>query len=220
MAMTFSLHESIQPNAAFDYPEIVSAYGDEEPVKDEFHILREKLKTPSNNGVIDRPRIDTILDNSLAQFPATLICGRAGTGKTAIAAGFAAGRKNVFWYSVESTDVEWPIFSRYFSAALSGKVFGEHQEIDLHAAEDTIAQREVARFLVNRFSNAYAGPSAGPALIVLDDIHHLFDAPWFDDFFNLLLYSLPPDTHLLLICRSKPPGPLWRLRSKPMLNVL
>jgi len=218
--MTFSLHESIQPNSAFDYPEVVSSYGNEEPVKDEFHILREKLEMPESNGVIARPRIDKILTSSLTQFPATLVCGRAGTGKTAIAASFAEAQKNVFWYSVESTDVEWPVFSRYFSAALSGKIFGEHQEIDLHAGDEIIAQREVARFLVNRFSNAYATPSSGHSLIVLDDIHHLFDATWFDDFFNLLLYSLPPDVHLLLTCRSKPPGPLWRLRSKQMLNVL
>ena len=55
---------------------------------------------------------------------------------------------------------------------------------------------------------------------MLDDIHHIFDAPWFEDFFNLLLYSLPPDTHLFMLCRSKPPGPLWRLRSKQMLNLM
>ena len=220
MAMTFSLHESIDPNAAFDYPETAYTYKHEDPVKEEFHILRDKLRTPKTQGLTPRPRLDTILSSSMAQFPSTLICGRAGTGKTALAASFAATQKRVFWYSVESTDIEWPIFSRYFSAALSGKVFGEHQEIDLHSADDVIAQREIARFLVNRFSNAYAGPSPGESLIVLDDIHHLFDAPWFDDFFNLLLYSLPPEVHLMLLCRSKPPGPLWRLRSKQMLNVL
>jgi ATP/maltotriose-dependent transcriptional regulator MalT len=57
-------------------------------------------------------------------------------------------------------------------------------------------------------------------LIVLDDIHHLFDAHWFGDFFNLLLYSLPAGSHLLMLCRSRPPGPVWRLRSKQMLDVL
>ena len=57
-------------------------------------------------------------------------------------------------------------------------------------------------------------------MIVLDDIHHLFDAHWFGDFFNLLLYSLPAGSHLLMLCRSRPPGPVWRLRSKQMLNVL
>ena len=220
MAMTFSLHESIEPNGAFDYPEILYGYSNEEPVKEEFYILRDKLQTPKATGLVGRPRLETILSNSMAQFPATLICGRAGTGKTSIASRFAATQKNAFWYSIDSTDIEWPVFSRYFSAALSGKTFGEHHEIDLHSAEDSIAQREIARFLVNRFSAAYAGSSTGPSLIVLDDIHHLFDAAWFDDFFNLPLYSLPPDVHLLLTCRSKPPGPLWRLRSKQMLNVV
>jgi LuxR family transcriptional regulator, maltose regulon positive regulatory protein len=220
MAMTFSLHESIEPNSAFDYPETVFAYRNEEPVKEEFHILRDKLTMPEPDGLVQRPRLEKLLDSSASQFPATLICGRAGTGKTAIAASFAASQTKAFWYSVESTDTDWPVFSRYFSAALSGKTFGEHHEIDLHAADDPIAQRDIARFLVNRFSNAYSGQSNAKSLVVLDDIHHVFDAAWFDDFFNLLLYSLPPETHLLLTCRSKPPGPLWRLRSKQMLNVL
>ena len=56
--------------------------------------------------------------------------------------------------------------------------------------------------------------------MVLDDIQHLFDADWFNDFFTLLLHSLPPDVHLLMLCRSKPPLPLWRLRSKQRLNVI
>lgn len=159
--MTFSLHESIQPNSDFDYPEIVYAHERDEPVKEEFHILKEKLTMPATDGVIARPRLATLLSNSIAKYPATLICGRAGTGKTSLAASFAATFKNVFWYTVESADVDWPVFARYFSGALSGKVFGEHQEIDLHPPDSPIEQREIARFLVNRFSNAYAGPGAG-----------------------------------------------------------
>jgi ATP/maltotriose-dependent transcriptional regulator MalT len=58
------------------------------------------------------------------------------------------------------------------------------------------------------------------ALIVLDDLHHIFDAEWFGEFFKLLLYSLPMNAHVLLLCRSKPPSPLWRLRSKQVLNVI
>ena len=56
--------------------------------------------------------------------------------------------------------------------------------------------------------------------MVLDDIHHIFDCEWFTDFFNTLLYSLTPDTHLLMLSRSQPPLPLWRLRSKQVLGVV
>jgi ATP/maltotriose-dependent transcriptional regulator MalT len=59
-----------------------------------------------------------------------------------------------------------------------------------------------------------------PLLVVLDDIHHVFDADWFPEFFVSLLHSLSPRIHLLLLSRSKPPQPLWRLRSKQVLGVI
>ena len=220
--MTFSLHDSIDPNGAFDRTDSRSQPPDldEVPTQEEFHILREKLVIPAIEGIVDRPRISSILSNSLEQFPATLISGRAGSGKTALAASFVAGRENVSWFSLESTDVEWPTFSRYFSASLSPVKYGTRENNSLGEREKEVSPMGIARFLLNRFSFSYFGVSKGSSIIVLDDIHHIFDAPWFDDFFNLLLHSLPPETHLLLLCRSRPPSPLWRLRSKQMLNVL
>ncbi len=55
---------------------------------------------------------------------------------------------------------------------------------------------------------------------MLDDIHNVFDADWFAEFFTTLLYSLTPDIHLLMLTRSNPPLPLWRLRSKQVLGVV
>ena len=57
-------------------------------------------------------------------------------------------------------------------------------------------------------------------LLVLDNVHHLFDAGWFPEFFRQMIISLGPETRLLMLCRSRPSAPLWRLRSKQMLNVI
>jgi ATP/maltotriose-dependent transcriptional regulator MalT len=57
-------------------------------------------------------------------------------------------------------------------------------------------------------------------LLVLDGIHHLFDADWFGGFINILQPSLSETADVLLLCRSKPPYPLWRLRSKQQLDVI
>jgi len=222
MTMTFSVSDSRNTVTAPDSIDAVEYYmhSSRDSEIEGFHILKEKLRIPDTRGLIDRPRINALLRKSIDQFPATLISGRAGTGKTALAASFAGDRQNISWYSVESTDIEWRAFSRYFSESLSKNVYGKANRSVLGLHDKKGSQDDIARFLVNRFSPAYAGPSAGSSMIVLDDIHHIFDAAWFGDFFNFLLYSLPPETHLLLLCRSKPPGPLWRLRSKQMLNVI
>jgi len=149
-------------------------------------------------------------------YPSTLLCGRAGTGKTCIAAAFAKAVGDASWYSMDSTDVEWSTFAAGFAAAVGGSDAAAGVDITCGMPD----QADIARFLVNLFVNTYSVADSCSNLIVLDEIHHVFDAHWFADFFNLVLYSLPTETHLLLLCRSKPPNPLWRLRSKQMLNVL
>jgi ATP/maltotriose-dependent transcriptional regulator MalT len=61
---------------------------------------------------------------------------------------------------------------------------------------------------------------SAPLLIVLEDLHLIYDAEWVVPFFARLLPLLPRDVHLLITCRSMPPAPLWRMRSKQTLCVV
>ena len=221
MTMTFSLVHSIEPDGSFEQIGLTRSGPNtrKESIGDNFHLLRSKLQVPAQGDWIDRPRVRTILSRSVDQFPATLISGRSGTGKTSIATSFAAREKNASWYTVESADREWPVFSRYFRSLVSS---GEPvAEMSQHSNEThSPSEFEVAKFVLESFKRSYDVTRAKHRLLVLDDIHHIFDAEWFDDFFEFLLYSLPEDHRLLMLCRSKPPSPLWRLRSKQMLNVI
>jgi LuxR family transcriptional regulator, maltose regulon positive regulatory protein len=220
MTMTFSLHDSIVPDTAVHGTDCGYSppAGSMDRAKQDMHILECKLNIPTVANTIERKRITDLLMRSVAQFPATLVTGRAGTGKTALAAAFAANFKKVSWYSVESTDSSWPVFSKYFASSLRGSV-----NRDLRPepeSDDGGDQREIAKFMFDIFGGPLETRERETSLIVLDDIHHLFNVGWFDHFFNLLVPSLPAGTHILMLCRSKPPSPLWRMRSKQMLNVI
>ena len=221
MTMTFSLHDSIGPDTSIECSEtgFHVASSRAEKTKNEMHILEYKIRSPISGDLVERNRIDSLLERSVSKFPATLISGRAGTGKSAIAEHFSARFSKVAWYSVETTDTSWGAFSRYFAASLHGPDAPVGQQ-DAEIEECSLDQAEIAKFLVQSFTHFYSTDKPEKTLIVLDDVHHLFDSRWFDDFFNLLIHSLPSSTHLLMLCRSKPPSPLWRLRSKQMLNVL
>lgn len=186
----------------------------------DIHLLGEKLETPVFRNLVLRPRLEELLRKSVEQFPATLISGRAGTGKTAAAANFARSRDHVAWYSVESSDVDWNVFALYFAASLLRSVDSKTDVQELLPEVMDGSQSSIATFLINVFSEAETVLLHQPLLIVLDGIHHIFDADWFGEFFTLLLSSLPDDVHVILLCRSKPPNPLWRLRSKQQLNVI
>jgi ATP/maltotriose-dependent transcriptional regulator MalT len=221
MTMTFSLHENIEfIESARHFDSNPSFTPATRKAKAEnIHLFAEKLKAPEFKKNISRPRLNELLAKSANQFRATLICGRAGTGKTALAADFAREYKNVAWLAVDSADADWNTFSSYLTASIFDNSVA-HKSILGKETESEASQTRISDFFGKLFAQIEESHNGEPLLIVLDDIHHIFDAEWFDDFFNLLLYSLVPEVHLLFLCRSKPSYPLWRLRSKQVLNVI
>jgi LuxR family transcriptional regulator, maltose regulon positive regulatory protein len=184
------------------------------------HILKEKLEIPRCAGLIERPRLIEKLDRSLSRFAATLVSGRAGTGKTSIAAAYARTRKRVAWFTVESSDIDWNVFASYLAASVHRvaeckKAVGD----SLHSVSNS-SPAAMAIFLYVIASVLETAEKGDRSLLVLDGIHHLFDAEWFGGFFNILQPSLSETADVLLLCRSRPPNPLWRLRSKQQLDVI
>jgi LuxR family maltose regulon positive regulatory protein len=162
----------------------------------------DKLSIPRSNGYVQRPRLDRLLSRSLDQSGAILVTGRAGTGKTALVANFAKKYPKTAWYRIEAADSEWKVFSGYLFTGLNQ---------DLPPIDEKSVITFVEKLLLH---------SQETSLIVLDDIHNVFDTPWFSDFFLTLLYSLSPETHLICLSRSLPSLPIWRLRSKQTLSMV
>src|SRR5262249_54416990 len=55
---------------------------------------------------------------------------------------------------------------------------------------------------------------AEPLVLVIDDLHLIYDADWVTPFFHHLLPLLPAETHMLILERGLLPAPRWRLRDK------
>jgi len=188
-------------------------------MKTEAHFIHDKIAIPSTGPRTSRPRLLKLLAENLVSTNATVVNGRAGTGKTALAADFArhAGRA-VAWYKVDAADNDLRLFCEYLVTAV-------RLQRPMHAAEQLLdLSREVSTDSAELLADALVfqlGESRGePLLIVVEDLHLVYDAEWVVPFFRRWLPLLPPDVHLLITCRSLPPTPLWRLRSKQMLRVV
>lgn len=215
MMMSISFHENLDySETSISYDDVSSAGAttakNYAPKSDEIHLFAEKLRVPKLSKHISRPRLNELLAKFSEQIGATMITGRAGTGKTTLAADCAQNYESIAWYRVESSDVNWNVFARYFTESFN----------QTNLAAENPAEMEAAFFLENLFSRLAASDMKKPVLIVLDDVHYIFDAPWFAEFFNSLLYLLNENTHLVLLARSSPAFPLWRLRSKQVLGVI
>ena len=182
-------------------------------------LILDKITTPTESPRVSRPRLLAMLGENFAGYTATVINGRAGTGKTLLAADFArrCGRAAA-WYKVDAADSDLRIFYRY----LVESVRLQQPMLDLDPAMEL--PEEVALDLVPLLADALVFQlsecKSEPLLMVIEDLHLVYDAEWVVPFFRRLLPLLPRDTHLLITCRSLPPAPLWRMRSKQMLRVV
>ena len=181
-------------------------------------LIREKMIIPAEFPHLVRNRLLNTLSENLQNYVATVIVGRAGTGKTMLVADFARGcGRRVAWYKVDAPEVELRWFLHYLVASLAEQC----PEIDVRTLKDVI--QRIGAHDLSTLAEVFAHElqkQAIPLLLVIDDLHLVYDAHWLTPYFHRLLTLLSEETHLLILTRSLPPTPLWRLRSKQRLCVL
>lgn len=182
-------------------------------------LILDKITTPAQLPRLSRQRLLKALQTSLASCTSTIINGRAGTGKTLLATDFAlrCGRR-VAWYKVDSSDTELSVFLQYLVESVRAyrPEFGRETLAQLVET----ASLEDIPLLAEAFVYELLETGGNPMLIVLEDLHLIYDAEWVVPFFRRLLPLLPADAHMLITGRSLPPAPLWRMRSKQTLCVI
>ncbi|HKZ81871.1 MAG TPA: hypothetical protein VJ124_26625 [Pyrinomonadaceae bacterium] len=182
-------------------------------------LILEKIAIPSQLPHISRPRLFKILEQSLTSGTSTIVSGRAGTGKTALALDFSwkCGRA-VSWYKVDAPDAEIKIFFQYLIASIRKQRpgFGEQMLLPLLR---TAGPQEIY-LLAEAFVYELSEGDTQPLLVVIEDMHQVCDSPWLLQFFRRLLPLLPAEVHMLITSRSMPAAPLWRMRSKQTLMVI
>jgi len=187
--------------------------------KDEGHLIHEKIAVPERSPRVSRARLFKLLEDNVASYNATILNGRAGTGKTTLAVDFArhAGRA-VAWYKVDAADCDLRLFCEYLSETVRRQRASMNPDRLLQLTETVESDR--AELLAEEFVFQLSESRFEPLLIIIEDLHLVYDADWVVPFFRRLMPLLPTDVHLLITCRSLPPAPLWRLRSKQMLRVM
>jgi ATP/maltotriose-dependent transcriptional regulator MalT len=98
------------------------------------------------------------------------------------------------------------------------------QTLDCRARSSGTGGAEVGgEFNIAEFAEAFVYDlerQAEPLVLVIDDLHLIYDADWVIPFFHHLLPLLPAETHMLIMVRGLLPAPMWRLRSKQHLFVI
>lgn len=195
-------------------------------------LITEKITQPGRLPRVSRSRLLNMLEQSMAAGSSTIISGRAGAGKTALAVDFARQcRRPVAWYKVDAPDADPKIFFRYLVRSIQEQRpgFGTKSLMPLVEAAPGSpsgqpdwggSELHLIPWLSEAFVYELAEGEAQPLLIVIEDLHLVSDSGWLVLFFGRLLPLLPSEVHVLITSRSLPTAPLWRMRSKQSLVVI
>ena len=113
-------------------------------------LVQEKIVPPTELPRISRPRLLKLLAKNMTCYGTTVLTGRAGTGKTLLAADFVrqAGRR-VAWYKIEAPDADPQSFLRYLTASIAAQcpAFATSAQELLRWPTDAAAVQELAKRL-------------------------------------------------------------------------
>jgi LuxR family maltose regulon positive regulatory protein len=189
-------------------------------------IITSKITIPPETPLVCRQGLLDALQENLKSCHATFINGRAGTGKTMLAVDFV--RRHVgraAWYKVDAPDMSLPVFLEYLVASVAQvrPGFGR-QTLDCRARSSGTGGAEIGgEFNIAELAEAFIYDlerQPEPLVLVIDDLHLIYDADWVNPFFHHLLPLLPAETHMLILGRGLLPAPIWRLRSKQHLFMI
>jgi len=192
-------------------------------------LIASKITIPTETPRVCRLGLLDTLRENLESCHATVINGRAGTGKTMLAVDFVRRYvRRAAWYKVDAPDMSLPVFIEYLvaSVALVRPGFGRQT-----------LKRQAQSFGTGKVGSARVGDDSDiaglaeafvydlerqsePLVLVIDDLHLIYDAEWVIPFFHRLLLLLPAGIHMFILGRGLPPAPMWRLRSKQRLFLI
>ena len=181
-------------------------------------LLATKLHVPRQQpGFVARPRLVHALDEGLVR-RLILVSAPAGSGKTALLAGWArSGDRPAAWLSLDAGDNDPARFWQHAVAALDRARPGIAERVGALLGPPAPASFEG---LVTALINDLAVPPGQDELLLVLDDYHLTDAQQVHEPLAFLLEHLPPGVHLVLASRADPPLPLARLRAGGQLAEL
>ncbi|MFZ0751829.1 MAG: hypothetical protein WAM70_20885, partial [Pyrinomonadaceae bacterium] len=176
-------------------------------LRDDNHLIHDKITVPTQKPRTSRPRLLDLLTDNLTNYTATIVNGRAGTGKTTLSGEFARrATRPVCWYKVDAADAELGVFCQYLISTLRLQRPALDADRLMEITESVESDR--AEVLAEALVFQLAEPrqvSEEPLLVIIEDLHLIYDADWVVPFFHRLLPLLPADIHLIITCRSLPP---------------
>jgi ATP/maltotriose-dependent transcriptional regulator MalT len=161
---------------------------------------------------VKRNHLNCLIEEMLEKFRNVLILGRSGTGKTSLATDFCKTyQAKTLWINLTFSDRRLSNFLNHFS--------DENDKLK-KKIKSVRKLDNLTKLFEDCFLLLAEETRRDQNLIVLDNLHKIYEADWFQDFFKSIVHSMSDNLQFMMLSRSNPPLPTWRFRSKQMLGVI
>src|SRR5882672_10284324 len=139
-------------------------------LKAKLELITDKIAPPARMPRVSRSRLLNTLEKSMAAGTATIISGRAGTGKTALALDFAEKcARPVAWYKIDAPEADPQLFFNYLIRSIRACRPGFGRKLLLPLLE--MGEINPTDRLADEFVyELVEGDTGGPLLIVIEDL--------------------------------------------------
>ncbi|PTN31277.1 AAA family ATPase [Desulfonatronum sp. SC1] len=177
-----------------------------------------KITPPRPLHVLARQRLTRLLEKTGQGV--TWISAPAGSGKTTLAAAYAASRKRpCLWYQLDPRDADLSTFFYYLGRSLKRARPRKRMDLPLLTPEYRGRIDLFTRRCFEALFTAMGSRGAERSVLVLDDFQCLEDEA-FHDMLRIGLGMVPPGVQVLVLSRTAPPASFAVLRANNMMNVL
>jgi LuxR family transcriptional regulator, maltose regulon positive regulatory protein len=179
-------------------------------------LLRAKLRAPSaSDHFVRRPRLDDLLDD-LVRVPLTLVLAPAGSGKSAVVAGWVEHTQlPVSWLSLDDSDRDARQLWAGVIAALDGTSPGVGE-----GAIGLLRRGEPVDRVVARLLDDVEQVEVDTLVLVIDDLHLVDGDEEVNRSLSAFLQHLPSCLRVVALSRRQPVLPIDRLRGRGQLGEI
>ena len=181
-------------------------------------VLRTKIIPPPRNArTLPRPRVSQTLKQAF-EYRLTVLQAGAGYGKSTALAELSAETQPIVWYQVSDEDNDPLVFLLHLCHAI-GQAIPDIKDLPVVFLESWSGGQGPLpwRGIVDQIINALSDNLISPALLILDDAHHVTDTGEVPHLLDRLIGLAPVNFHVLLSGRptlSLPNLSRWRAKGE------
>ncbi|MCX7877401.1 MAG: hypothetical protein N2510_02035, partial [Ignavibacteria bacterium] len=189
-------------------------------------LFKNRIVPPSHSNILHRDKLNEKVKEKFNS-PIVLISAPAGYGKTTFVTDFLKSQGKKFSWLTIKDDIDSPLLlTEYIAESIKtnnpdfGTELIETIKLIEKDSEKVKDIRSLEKKLISVFIDEILKNSSPEIIIVLDDLHEIYNHTWHEEYLRTLFEEIPEKLRLIITTRELPVFSLSNLKTKNKLSEI